>query len=129
MSKAGQTRKIDVIPAYGGQGGKIEVFGCDKYSWLRLHPNVPGTVTKSGNFFEWCVDSGVAKSLRDVLIELYPLPVKSVEPSVAFEAGFNQGQPAAFEVRNRMVVERTKVAEFRLMVDAQAFANMKNAEA
>jgi hypothetical protein len=66
------------------------------------------------------------KELRDALIELYPI---TAEPSVAFEAGFNQGQPAAFEVRNRTVVERTKVAEFRLMVDAQAFANMKNAEA
>jgi hypothetical protein len=54
--------------------------------------------------------------------------VKPAEPSVAFEAGFNQSRPA-HEVRTVTVEERTKVAEFRLMRDAQAFANMKNAEA
>jgi hypothetical protein len=135
MSKAGQTRKIDVIPAYGGQGGKIEVFGCDKYSWLRLHPNVPGTVTKSGNFFEWCVDSGVAKSLRDVLIELYPLPVKPaapvkpVEPAmpkVRHEVGANA---KVYRIVPTVREERFVVAEFTSGRDAEAFANMKNAEA
>lgn len=92
----------------------------------RTHINFTMGVPGDANFHGVTLEVPALKELRDALIELYPI---TAEPSVAFEAGFNQGQPAAFEVRNRMVVERTKVAEFRLMVDAQAFANMKNAEA
>jgi hypothetical protein len=118
------TRRIAVMPAYGGQGGEIEVVGCEKYSWLRLHPSVPGTVTHSRKLFEWCVDASVAKALRDALIELYPLPVKPVEPKVRYKASGGK----VWRITPTVKDEAHVVGEFYVGSDAEAFAAMKNAE-
>jgi hypothetical protein len=97
------------LPAYGSgerlAGLVARTRGC-------LHINVTiGSRNEKWKLRVRDVDSSCpeAKSLRDALIELYPLPVKPAEPSEAFEAGdsrFATGQrELQFEASYRTVRE------------------------
>jgi hypothetical protein len=76
-----------------------------------------------------CGGQAEAEALRNLLIERYPLPVKPVEPAppkVRYEVGANA---KVYRIVPTVKDERFVVGEFYISADAEAFANMKNAEA